>query len=106
MFVILSSDPTFTVDNVTRVIEKMESEHREILWKNLLSLSIGSIFEVIQQRYSPEERESVRVDIYVNCNPRSSWEHLAKELYYHQQDIALGEIKFYLPPRGEFIFLN
>ena len=41
------------------------------------------------------------VDVYVNCDPYSSWEELAGQLYRHQQVAAVEEVKSYLPPRGE-----
>lgn len=47
------------------------------------------------------EKESVFVDIYVNCNPLSSWVDLAKALYQCGQLAALEEVRKYLPPKGK-----
>ena len=86
------------MDNVKHVMKDMAPQKREELWKSLMSLSI---FELIQQRYSSEERDSVSVDIYVNCKPVSSWEDFATELYCDHQVAAVEEVRSYLPPRGE-----
>ena len=59
------------------------------------------VYDDINEQYPPEERESACVDIYVNCNPWSSWEDLAKVLYCHHQVAAVEELRAYLPPRGE-----
>ena len=96
----LPPDPTFTVDNITRVMKKIKPEKREEVWKSLLVYD--SVLETIQQRYSAEERESASIDIYVNCHRDSSWEHLAKELYRHLQVAAVKELRSYLSPRGKF----
>ena len=97
-FSCLPSDPTFTVESVTRVMKKIDVEKVEEVWKTLLVYS--SVYENTQQHYSPEERGSVCVDIYVHCNPWSSWEHLAKKLYYLHQVAAAEEVRCHLPPKG------
>ena len=83
------------MDNVTRVMKKIEPEKREEVFKSLLG---SYVFKTIQQCYSPEEFVS---DIFVNCNTESSWELLATELYHHHQMAAVDEVRPYLPPRGE-----
>ena len=87
------------MDNVTRVIEKIEPEKRENVWKSFLVYD--SVLETIQQDYSAEERESASIDIYVNCRENSSWDDLAMGLYSHLQVAAVKELRSYLPPRGE-----
>ena len=65
-----------------------------------------SIIDEIQNKHSTDlERETLFIDIYINCFPLSSWAHLAKALYKHQQVAAVEEVRSYLPPRGEPGFL-
>ena len=70
------------------------------MWKSMLFLD--SIIDKIQNEHSSDlERETTYIDIYVNCNPYSSWKDLVKTLYKHQQEAAVEEVRSYLPPRGE-----
>ena len=99
---ILPTDPTFTVDNVTRVMNKIKPEEREEVWKRVLSCD--PFVEEIQKQHVPEEWESTYADVYVNCCSYSSWEDLAKQLYCRDQMAAVEELRPYLPPRGESSF--
>ena len=95
-----SPDPTLTVENVSRVMEKVESIKRMDVWKG--GVVSFSLVKKIQEQYSTAtEREAAYVDHFLNIDPESSWVHLAQELYYHQQVAAVEEVKSYLPPRGE-----
>ena len=86
--------------NVSRVMEKVESNKRMDVWEGVVVSS--SLVKKIQQQYSTAaEREAACVDHFLNIGPESSWVHLAQELYYHQQVAAVEEVKSYLPPRGE-----
>ena len=90
-------DPTLTVDNVSHIVEKVKGELRPQIWEDL-STAIESIIKA--EKYS-SEREHEYADLYVNCSPYSSWEHLARTLYRHHQVSAVEEVRSYLPPRGE-----
>ena len=46
-------------------------------------------------------KEGECADLYVNYNPYSSWEDLARSLYRHHQVAAVEEVRSYLPPRGK-----
>ena len=90
-------DPTLTVDNVSRVMEKVKGELRPQIWKDL-SYTIGRVIEA--EKYS-NEKDPTYADLYVNCYSWSSWEDLASTLYHHHQVAAVDEMRSYLPPRGE-----
>ena len=95
-------DPTLTVDNVSRIIEKVEPKERQPLLQEMLVLS--SIFDKIQSsgKYpTASEVEAAAVDIYINCDPWATWEDFARSLYRHHQVAAVEEVRSYLPPRGE-----
>ena len=94
----LPPDPTLTVDNVSHVMEKVEPKVKMQVWEDAC--------------YAPMEKDKMKevctsgkedecADLYVNCNPYSSWELLAKSLYRHHQIAAVEEVRSYLPPRGE-----
>ena len=94
-----------TVDNVSRIMEKVEPKERQRVLKEILSSS--TIFDSIQssEKYSTAlEVEAAAVDIYINCCPESSWVHLAKTLYRLHQVDAVEEVRSYLPPRGKAHF--
>ena len=90
-------DPTLTVDNVSRVMEKVKGELRPRIWRKL-STAIGRVIEA--EKYS-SEKDPTYADLYANCKWDSSWEYLARALYHHHQVAAVEEVKSYLPPRGE-----
>ena len=46
-------------------------------------------------------KDDEHADLYVNCNPYSSWKDIARSLYHHHQVAAVEEVRSYLPPRGE-----
>ena len=82
-------DPTLTVDNVCHIMEKVKPEERQEVLKEILIYS--HVFNMLSGQYSTaSEVEAAAVDIYVNCCPRPSWEHLAWILYRHHQ-VATGE---------------
>ena len=87
------------MDNVSRVMKKVEPEKREQVWESVLVIRVA--YDAINRQYSPEERESACVDIYVHCCSWSSWTDIAASLYYQHQVVAVEELRSYLPPRGE-----
>ena len=101
LVVILSTlfppDPTLTVDNVSRVMEKVEPKVKTQVW-------VGACFAGMEkntmEKLCTSGKEDECADLYVNCNPYSSWEDLARSLYCHHQVAAIEEVRSYLPPGG------
>ena len=94
------SDPTLTVENILGVMKKVTDGRAEEVWGRL----IGSTrLDDISSKCSTE-RELVNTcaDIYVNCNPDSSWEEIACRLYRDGETAAVEEAQSYLNPRGRF----
>ena len=91
-------DPTLTVDNVSHVMEKVEQKVKIQVWEDACALAVER--EKMKDLYM-SGKEDECADWYVNYNPYSSWERLARSLYRHHQVAALEEVKSYLPPRGE-----
>ena len=94
-------DPTLTVDNVSRVMEKVEPKERRPLLKEMMTDSIVDEIQSSGKYPTALEVEAAAVDIYVNCDPWVSWEEIARSLYRHHQVAAVEEVRSYLPPRGE-----
>ena len=97
-------DPTLTVDNVSHIMEKVEPEERQQVLKSALEFDRYlhlPIFEAYKKYSTVLEMEAAAVDIYVNCDPDASWDHLARSLYHHHQMAAVEEVRSYLPPRGK-----
>ena len=96
-------DPTLTVDNVSRVMEKVELKVKAQVWVDACDAEM--------EREKMEEvcmsgKDDECADLYVNYiyNPHSSWEYLARSLYRHHQVAAVEKVRSYLPPRGEPCF--
>ena len=91
-------DPTLTVDNVSRIMEKVEPKVKTEVWVD----ACGDIMEKLKiVKVCTSGKEDECADLYVNYNPYSSWELLARSLYCHLQVAAVEEVRSYLPPRGE-----
>ena len=84
---------------MNRVMAKVEPEEREKVYKEV---HYKPVIEKIQEQYSTgSKREVAYVDAYVNSDPSSSWQELARVLYQHHQVASVEEVRSYLPPRGE-----
>ena len=91
-------DPTLTVDNVSRVMEKVEPKVKAQVWVYACS---DEVEQEKMEELCTSGKEDECADLYVNCNPHSSWEDLAVSLYYHHQVAAVEEVRSYFPPRGQ-----
>jgi hypothetical protein len=91
-------DPTLTVDNVRRIMEKVDPKVKIQVWNDVSWITVD-----VERRVRPNMcwKEKECADLYVNCHLHSSWEHLAGSLYHHHQVAAIEEVRQYLPPRGE-----
>ena len=82
------------------VMEKVTDGRAEEVWKGLIyEHRLADI-----KSKCPTERELIHTctDIYVNCDPDSSWERIARRLYCCEETAAVEEVRSYLNPRGEF----
>ena len=89
-------DPTLTVDNISRIMEKVEPKVKMEVWNSVLE---HNLIQPVNEEFSFKEEECA--DIYVNCYPFASWDDLAQTLYQRHQMAAVKEVRSYLPPRGE-----
>ena len=118
MLIQIFPDPTFTVSSVTDVMEKVTIDERRQLWERvsrtedvllmrrqlILPISLDSSRRMINEIYNSHSSEKERThacsDIYVNCRPNSSWEHLTSLLYHEDEMSAVDQARPFLPPRG------
>ena len=69
--------------------------------------SIQQIVSGICSRQSSEEKKThVCSDTYVNCRPKSSWEHLTSLLYEADEMTAVDQARAFLPPRGKLTIIK
>ena len=95
-------DPTLTVDNISHVMEKVEPKVKTQVWVDACYAPVEENMEEL----CASGKEDECADLYVNYNPHSSWEWLAKSLYHHYQVAVVDEVRLYLPPRGEPCFTH
>ena len=98
----LPPDPTLTVDNVSHVMEKVEPEVKTQVW---VDASLAGVKDKMKE-VCMSGKDDECADLYVNCNPYSSWGCLARSLYCHHQVAAVEEVRSYLSPRGEPGFIQ
>ena len=101
------ADPTLTVDNLVRVMEKVTSDkkRRKEVWREVLKWGYhapDSYVDEVYTKYTTEkEQTNVLADVYINSRPDSSWRHLVETLYYKGEVAATKEAKSFLQQNGE-----
>ena len=90
----LFPDPTFTVDDVTKVMDKIEGDK----WEVMMRLGMPeSLLEEIERRCSTDsEKSRACADYYVHVNPDASWRQLTKALYEKKEFTAARESKSFM----------
>ena len=122
----ISPDPTLTVMNVSSVMGKVKVHNRRKVWKEVLIKEnfTGNVTILLKQddlvpsliswssptddytdniysgHSTEEEKNHTCSDVYVNCHPESSWEHLTSRLYRADETAAVDQARPFLPPRG------
>ena len=102
MYLWFSSDLTLTVENVAGVMGKVVVDKRRQLWKRVLRKIVDEIYS---SHSSEKERICACSDVYINCHPESSWEHLTSLLYKQDEMTAVDQARPFLPPRGKLFTL-
>ena len=87
------------MENIGQVMEKVEPKERLSVFRT--TVNSFRVEDIMLECSTDSEKESAFMDIYVNCNPLSSWVDLAKALYQCEQMAAVEEVRSYLPPKGE-----
>ena len=106
---VMFADPTLTVDSLVGVMDKMTSDEgkRRKVWRKVLwwgSRTPSSYLDEVYTKYTTDkEKTHACSDIYINCRPESSWEHLTSLLYKEDEMTAVDQARQFLPPRGKWI---
>ena len=87
-------DPTLTVDNVTKVINKIEGGMVVVMRR----LGVPeSLMGEIDKTYSTDSGKShAYADYYVHIHPDGSWEHLTTTVYDVEEFTAARESKSFM----------
>ena len=94
-------EPTLTVENVAGVMEKVAVERRKKVWFEEDIVPNPQLEEIYQKYSTEEQRIHACADIYVNCNPDSSWKYLHERLYEWNEMTAAKKAKTFIPQTGE-----
>ena len=98
----LSPDPTLTIGNVTRAMEKVKVDNRRGVWERVLGEGVEEIYS---SHSSEEQKLHSCTDAYVTTKPGSSWEELAQEFFDYGEMAAAKEAKAFLPQKGGWLIL-
>ena len=86
--------------NVTDVMKKVTEDKRKYVWRMLFHWrGLSHVDEIYSSHSSEEEKTHTCSDVYVNCHPESSWQHLTSLLYTADKMTALDQARPFPPPR-------
>ena len=100
----LSPDPTLTVENVTRAMEKVTVDKRRRVWERVLGE--GTVEEIYSRHSNEKEKLHSCGDVYVACKPHSSWKELVQKLYNCGVMAAAKEAKAFLQHNGGWFIVQ
>ena len=93
-FLPLFSDTSLTVENVTRVWEKVGDWYWVVVSLNIPQSKRG---EISRQHSSEREKRCAAGVYWLQTSPDVSWERLAGALYYLGEEEAVEAVKEFLP---------
>ena len=97
---LLSTDPTLTVDNITGAMEIVTVDKRRRVWESWRVLDWSAVEEIYSSHSSEEERLQYCAETY-SARPDSSWEELVLQLYFCDEMAAAKKAKAFLQQKGE-----
>ena len=94
LHITLFPDPTMTVENVTKVLNKIEGDK----WRVMGGLDIPRpLLEEIKRRYSTDaDQIHACADYFVNYHPNASWRFLTSSLHSKVELAAARESKSFM----------
>ena len=95
---LLSTDPTLTLENVSGAMEKVSVDKRRRVWEEVLER--GAVEEIYNSHSSEEEKLHSCANSYIS-KPDSSWEDLVELLYMYGEMAAAKKAKSFLQQKGE-----
>ena len=100
---LLSTDPTLTLENVSEAMEKVSVDKRRHVWNEVLESRV--VNEIYNSNFSEEEKLHSCADAYVNSKPDSSWKDLVEWLYRYGEMAAAKKAKSFLQQKGEWLIV-
>ena len=99
---LLSTDSTHTLENVSGAMEKVSVDNRRQLWEELLGKE--AVEEIYNSHSSEEEKLHSCADSYIS-KPNSSWENLVELSYVYGEMAAAKKAKSFLQQKGEWLIV-
>ena len=100
---LLSTDPTLTLENVSGAMEKVSVDKRRLVWETVLGWE--AVEEIYSNHSSEEEKLQSCADAYVNSKSDSSWKDLVEWLYRYGEMAAAKKAKSFLQQKGEWLIV-
>ena len=100
---LLSTDPTLTLENVSGAMEKVSVDNRRRVWEKVLWGR--GVEEIYSSHFSEEEKLQSCADAYVNSKPDSSWEDLVWLSYQYGEMAVAKKAKSFLQQKGEWLIV-
>ena len=95
----IPQDPTWTLDNVIGVMEKVTDGNVMEICRKLIGVSVLEDININSKCSTKRELMYASTDVYVNCKTDSSWEEVARQLYLMEETAAMEKvIQSYLNP--------
>ena len=99
---LLSTDPTLTLENVSGAMEKVSVDTRRQMWEGALEME--AVEEIYNSHSSEEEKLHSCADSYIS-NPDSSWKDLVRWSYVYGEMAAAKKAKSFLQQKGEWLIV-
>ena len=99
---LLSTDLTLTLENVSGSMEKVSVDKRKQVWEVVLGEE--AVEEIYSSHSSEEKKLHSCTDSYIS-QPDSSWEDLVELLYWHGEMAAAKKAKSFLQQKSEWLIV-
>ena len=97
---ILFTDDSLTVDNVTKVIEMVATDRIMEVW-NWLQVPKSLVKIITGNLLTTREKTQACLDLYLSCSPKPSWKNIASALYECNEMAAVREAKPFYHQNGK-----
>ena len=103
---VLFSDPSFKVESLVGVMEKVTSDEkrRREVWARVLEWNHTAPYsyldEVFTECSTDKEKTHALANVYINSRPESSWQHLIQSLYDEGEFATAKKVKSFIQQNG------
>ena len=99
---LLSTDPTLTLENVSGAMEKVSVDKKKQVWERVLGR------EAVEEIYNSHSSEEEKLHSCANScifKPNSSWKDLVRWSYWYGEMAAAKKAKRFLQQKGEWLIV-